>query len=97
MRLLVKCSCLIAFAMFGAVPAFATMFCSEPSEPYCVDGNGYFDDESQFNSCKSEVEDYLSDVKTYTQCLTDESNDAVRKSNDIVEKFNCRAAGKSYC
>ena len=28
-------------------PARASMFCSEPSKPYCVDGSGFFDDESE--------------------------------------------------
>ena len=60
-------------------------------------GNGFFDDQSDFESCKSEVEDYVRNVKSFSQCLVDANDEAVRKSNEIIEKFNCRAAGKSYC
>ena len=88
---------LISSITLASSPSHAFLFCNEPREPSCVDGNGYFDDEDQFNSCKSEVENYISDVKTYTECLIEEHDKAVKQSNDVIEKFNCRAAGKSYC
>lgn len=97
MKLGVAIFVLIGFATLTFTPSHAYVLCNEPREPYWVDGNGYFDDEGQFNSCKSEVEDYLRDVKDYTQCLADEQTKTVQQSNQIVEKFNCRAAGKSYC
>lgn len=77
-------------------PAHA-YYCSEPSKPDCVDGSGYFDDQSDFTSCKSEVENYVDDVRRYSECLTDETNATIRESNEIVEKFNCRAEGRSFC
>jgi hypothetical protein len=88
---------LLALAVLPSASSQAFMFCSEPREPSCVEGNGYFDDADQFNGCKSEVEDYVRDVKSYTECLTEEHDKAIRQSNDIIEKFNCSAAGKSYC
>jgi hypothetical protein len=97
MKLVIGLVVLVAPLTLISSPSHASLFCSEPREPYCVDGSGYFDDESQFNSCKSEVEDYLRDVKEYSQCLAEEQNKAIEKSNEIIEKFNCRAAGKSFC
>ena len=97
MKLWLAMFALICSITLASSPSHAFLFCSEPREPSCVDGNGYFDDEDQFNGCKSEVENYIGDVKTYTACLTDEHDKAVKQSNDIIEKFNCRAAGTSYC
>lgn len=75
----------------------AFFYCNEPSEPSCVDGNGFFDDQSDFDNCKSEVESYINDVKEFSQCLIDANEAALKSSGEIVEKFNCRAEGRSYC
>lgn len=87
----------VAMALLGPIGDARAYFCSEPSEPYCVDGSGYFDDQYEFDRCKSEVESYVSDVETYSQCLATQRNQAIEKANEVVEKFNCRAEGRSYC
>jgi hypothetical protein len=87
----------VLFSPLNATPTLASFYCSEPREPSCVDGSGYFDDSSEFESCKSEVGRFVSDTKEYVSCLTDASNEAIQASNKAVEQFNCRAEGKSYC
>jgi hypothetical protein len=87
---------LVGLASLVPLPASAFAFCSEPSEPSCVDGSGYFDDQDEFERCKSEVESYISD-KEYAECLANERNEAIDAANRIVEKFNCRAEGRSIC
>jgi hypothetical protein len=69
------------------------MYCEEPDPPYCADGYGAFDDEHEFESCLSEMEDYESDVEGYISCLTSNSNEAVDEYNSTVRDFNSRAGG----
>ena len=93
----IRLASIAAFVCLSTNFAMAYMFCSEPSEPYCVDGSGYFDDKYSFESCKSDVESYVQDIADYVECLRVEQNEKIQKSNDIMEKFNCRAEGQSYC
>ena len=83
--------------MASSTQSNAFFFCNEPRAPSCVDGSGYFDDSSEFDRCKSDVESFVSETKDFVQCLTDASNEAVKAGNDAVEQFNCRAEGRSYC
>ena len=96
MRQWVAAIAVVTAAASAIEPARASMFCSEPSKPY-RDGSGFFDDESEFERCKSEVESDVDDVKRYTECLSQAADDAIRESNDVVDKFNCRAKGGSVC
>lgn len=88
---------LASLVAFFATPTNAAMFCSEPSEPYCLDTLSNSDDEWAFNSCRSEVESFVDDTNRYTQCLADERNEAVKKANDAVERFNCKARRQGFC
>lgn len=77
--------------------ANALMLCREPSAPSCVSGYYEFNDQYAFDSCKSDVESYLSDVSDYRSCLIDASNDAAEQANEVIEDFNCKAEGNSFC
>lgn len=92
-RLLITCS---LFAL-GSLSTSAFASCSEPSEPSCIDGYGAFDDDWSFNSCKSEVESFVSETEDYVRCLKRKCNEAVENANAAIEKFNCRAKGGSVC
>lgn len=76
-------------------PSIASAYCSEPSSPYCADRFGKFDDEYDFQRCRSEMESYSSDVEMYVSCIVREAeNDrskAINAYNDAVESFNRRA------
>lgn len=78
-----------------------SLYCSEPSEPYCIDAYGTFDNDWSFRSCRDEVERYLEEVDRYAQCLIDEAqreiDDARREADDVIERFNCKAQGNTYC
>lgn len=86
----------VAFSMFGGT-AQAYLLCREPSEPSCISGYVDFSDQYSFDSCKRDVEDYLSDVSDYRSCLIEASNDAAEQANEVIERFNCKAEGNSYC
>lgn len=67
-------------------------FCHEPTEPNCLNWN--FNSQSDFEHCKRQVEWYLQELQEYAQCVV---NEAVRKQNEAIGKFNCRASGNSFC
>ncbi len=71
----------------------AEAFCSKPDAPYCASRYGNFDDESEFDRCKSEMESFKYDTESYLSCLRRESEDAVNDYDDAVTSFNRRARG----
>ena len=86
--------------MLGTTPA-QSFYCSEPRQPSCIDAFGTFDNEWSFNSCRSDMERYVSDVARYAACLYEEAereaDDARSEANDAIERFNCRAQGGLIC
>jgi hypothetical protein len=86
---------IIALALLLPSYAHAFIYCNEPKEPYCLDNE--FDDEGDFSSCKWEMESYRRNVKNYTSCLSDAADEALKKYNKAVERFNCRARRETYC
>lgn len=87
---------LAALALLAATTLSSTAFafCYQPQEPYCINSPGTFQDNWAFQSCKSEVERYLNSLDDYVRCV---SNEAQQSASTIVDRFNCRAAGNSYC
>jgi hypothetical protein len=77
--------------------ASAILFCSKPTEPSCIDRFGTFSDEWSFNRCKSEVESYMSDATSYRSCLINEINSVKSEVDTVVERFNCKAKGGTFC
>ncbi|MBR2686699.1 MAG: hypothetical protein IKE42_02510 [Aquamicrobium sp.] len=65
--------------------------CYEPSVPACASGYGAFDDEDDFRSCKSDMENYQSEVEEYLSCLKKSSNETLDDYNAAVDSFNRRA------
>lgn len=86
---------LLFSSMGGAAHAF--YYCSEASPPSCIDRYGSFDDEYSFDRCKREVESYLSEVEDFRSCLADAHRQAGDDADAVVERFNCKAQGRSYC
>ena len=76
-------------------------YCSEPSEPSCVDMLGISRDEFSMSMCRSEIESYLSDIETYIDCRVGELEDEQRQLRDdadrSIERFNCYARGEDFC
>lgn len=76
-----------------SITAEAGAFCTKPDAPYCAASFGAFDDRSDFESCRSEMESYKSNVEEFLSCQKRESDSAVSDYNDAVESFNRRARG----
>lgn len=86
----------LVVSMLGGT-AQAYFFCSEPSEPSCVSGYVDFNNQYSFDSCRRDVENYLSEVADYRSCLVRAIDDAAEQANQVIEKFNCKAEGNSFC
>lgn len=72
-------------------------FCSEPRKPFCVDYGNSFKDEDSFRSCRNDVESYTRAVDHYVDCLNDARSAAIKESNRVVDRFNCKARGGTIC
>lgn len=70
---------------------FALYLCTEPRKPYCVDGYTEFRDQYDFESCKSDVEQYLRDIIDYQECIKREMNNITEEANRVVRNFNIQA------
>lgn len=85
--------------LFGSVNASAQYFrrCSEPTTPFCIDSYGTFDDEWSFRRCRSEVEAFVSVVQEFISCTRRNQQEAAEEADRIVERFNCKARGETFC
>ena len=75
--------------VFMAGPASG--YCSQPDPPYCATTYGSFDSSYDFDSCKSQMQSYQSDVESFLSCQKRDSQTAIDEYNDAVESFNRRA------
>lgn len=84
--------------MIGVQPSSATAaYCSEPSEPYCVDGFGTYDSDFSFQSCRGDMDQFASETEDYIDCLRRAQQEAIDAYNESVERFNCHAGGSTFC
>jgi hypothetical protein len=91
----------VLFAQIATANSSYAYYCSEPSEPSCIDMLGISRDQFSFDMCKSEVESYLADVDAYKNCLISEANSKIEETSSeassVIDKFNCYARGESIC
>lgn len=73
------------------------MYCMEPSEPSCITRYGTFDDEVSFSRCRREVEQFVSNMTDYRNCLVQNHNESIDHVDRVIDRFNCRAQGRSFC
>lgn len=92
---------LCSLLLGAALPNGAFAYCSEPTAPSCVSGFGAFEDQWEYDSCKSDLDSYRSEVEDFISCQRREARDAVdeaeRKADaaaseysDAVDDFNRR-------
>jgi hypothetical protein len=84
---------LITTALLLPLTADAQGYCSKPDAPSCASRYGTFDDQDEFERCRSRMTAYRSDVESYLSCIKRESDSALQDYNDAVERFNQRARG----
>lgn len=71
-------------ALVGAATAeTAFAYCSEPSAPYCASSYGAFDDQWEFDRCRSEMESYRDEVEEFVSCLQRKVDAAFDEAEDV--------------
>ena len=65
--------------------------CSEPTNPYCVNRYIAFENEWDFESCKSDMERYKGEVESYAECLAKQIEAAYAEYNETARDFNHQA------
>jgi hypothetical protein len=84
-------SCLLAFALIGGTNT-SLAFCSKPDSPSCASNYNKFEDQDEFDRCKSEMETYKSEVEDFLSCLKRDADEASNDYNEAVSSFNNRAS-----
>jgi hypothetical protein len=82
----------VAAALALSCTSAKANFCSEPDPPFCADLYMEFSDQTDFELCKYDMDDYKDEVEEYLDCLSQASEDAIEQYNDAVESFNLRAS-----
>lgn len=77
--------------------ADAAYYCSEPDEPYCLSRYGSFEEEWEFDRCRREVQNFVSEVEDFASCLDQAKQEKIDEANQAVERFNCKANGETFC
>ena len=72
----------------------ASCSCFEPLEPYCVNSSYTYESQSSFDFCRREVENYSKKWQEFINCNV---KCATNKISKTIDRFNCKASGKSYC
>ena len=70
------------------VKTFSFSFCTEPSEPYCVNVFSTFRSSYDFEACKSEVQLYIAHINEYIECLNKHVNDKNSEAKAVIRNFN---------
>jgi hypothetical protein len=63
-----------------------SFYCSRPSEPYIR--SGWNADWDQMGRSEREVEDYLSEMDEYRECLANEYEDAGSEAERVIDEWN---------
>lgn len=61
-------------------------FCFEPSAPSCVSDYGPFSDQQEFDSCRSDLEDFERDTDSQIQCLQQALEDAISEAQEAARR-----------
>jgi hypothetical protein len=88
---MVRYPILVILITLGSFIEIAGASCYQPSAPTCAGTFGAFDDESDFEQCKREMEGYKSEVENFLACQKKEDQEATDDYNNAVESFNRRA------
>jgi hypothetical protein len=93
---------LLAATLAAVTPSSASAYldlrrCYEPSEPTCVSDDFAFRSDWGFQSCRSQVERFRSEVEEYLDCQRRNQRSAIEALNATIERFNCRARGGTFC
>lgn len=88
----------LALFLFSLVlPVSCGAWCLQPSEnpPRCTDQveNRQFQSDEEYAACRADVERYVKRMREWAACVHQES---VMRSNEAIEKFNCKVRGE-YC
>jgi hypothetical protein len=81
---------LLAIVFF--VPGTSHASCSQPDAPSCASGYSKFEDQDEFDNCKTEMESYKSEVEDFLSCLKRDADEASNDYNDAVSSFNNRVS-----
>jgi hypothetical protein len=92
-------SALVTFVLAIGAPLPAgsagTHWCAQPAKPLCLDVGLRTD--SDFESCRSEINRFVSASHLYAQCLSEASNDAMKEALMAMEQLSCYARREAYC
>ena len=73
--------------------------CTEPTTPSCADDLDTFgtSDQWEFDSCRSEIEQFKSEVEDYIECVKRQISDMLDAYNEQVRKYNCKIRRERFC
>jgi len=73
-------------------PLLADDEIKRPVPPDCASTGFQFADEYDFDSCRSDMEEYRRKISGYSDCLVSEQKQAIEQFNETVESFNQKAS-----
>ncbi|WP_192932541.1 hypothetical protein [Sinorhizobium meliloti] len=79
---------IVTLAACALASSGAWAYCSEPSAPSCANGYGSFQDQWEFDSCKSDMDRFKSEIEDFISCKqreVDDANDAARRAASDAE------------
>lgn len=96
-RIVISLTLILVFPGDG----FAFSACFQPQRPICVNFPLTFERELSFKSCRQDVERFVKLTEDYNDCLRDEAEErmaeAAKIAKKVIDQFNCRAKGESFC
>lgn len=74
-----------------------TMICSEPVVPTCIDSELTFEDEQRIDRCRSDVQGFREDIRTYIECLSGKIERQKDVRDRVTDQLECRADPEQSC
>ena len=79
------------------LPPSGLHYCAPPIKPACVDDDETYQAPARKAACQKDMDRFVPTVFAYRQCLNSEMERAVRQTNDMLQRFRCRANGDGKC
>lgn len=94
---LIACVSVALHSSWNPARAQQDPYCVAPVKPACLALESTFERSLSIDRCGQDVEDYMTEIETYRQCLSDAIISAEQQAKNVRQAFECYSRGEDDC